>query len=383
MINNLNKLSLYLKIFYFILFIFFFSSCDYFNDENQLEKNPSIKEKSKQTSNKKKPDPNQKDSVQQKPRGLPVKAIKVSSSSLTDQVTAVGSLISDESVVIRPEIDGRITKIHFQEGQNIKKNSTLISLDNSEYLAQLDAVKAELKTESKRLERSLDLLKDGFISKEALDIQRGKIDILKARVMEAESRLTKTKITAPFSGIIGLRKISKGAYVRAGHDIAILENLYQMKVDFKIPEIYSLSLKKNQDVFIEVDALPGKKISGKIYAFEPALDEVTRSILIRAKVPNDGYKLKSGMFARVTLILNKRDNVITIPEEALWPQGVDNFVYKVIDNKVVLTKVSLGKRVPNKIEITQGLSLGDTVVTEGQIKLRNGAPVMILPSNTN
>ena len=372
-----------MKIFFFTLLFFFFSSCDYFIDENQLEKNSSIKEKSTQISNKKKPDPNQKDSVQQKPRGLPVKAIKVSSSSLTDEVTAVGSLISDESVVIRPEIDGRITKIHFQEGQNIKKNSTLISLDNSEYLAQLDAIKAELKTESKRLERSLDLLKDGFISKEALDIQRGKIDILKARVMEAESRLSKTKITAPFSGIIGLRKISKGAYVRAGHDIAILENIYQMKVDFKIPEIYSLSLKKNQDVFIEVDALPGKKISGKIYAFEPALDEVTRSILIRAKVPNDGYKLKSGMFARVTLILNKRDNVITIPEEALWPQGVDNFVYKVIDNKVVLTKVSLGKRVPNKIEITQGLLLGDTVVTEGQIKLRNGAPVMILPSNTN
>lgn len=372
-----------MKIFFLTLFIFFFSSCDYFNVENQLEKNSSIKEKSKQNTNKKKADPKKKDSVQQKPRGLPVKAIKVSFSSLTDEVTAVGSLISDESVVIRPEIDGRITKIHFQEGQNIKKNSTLISLDNSEYLAQLDAVKAELKTESKRLERSLDLLKDGFISKEALDIQRGKIDILKARVMEAESRLSKTKIIAPFSGIIGLRKISKGAYVRAGHDIAILENLYQMKVDFKIPEIYSLSLKKNQDVFIEVDALPGDKISGKIYAFEPALDEVTRSILIRAKVPNDGYKLKSGMFARVTLMLNKRDNVITIPEEALWPQGVDNFVYKVIDNKVVLTKVSLGKRVPNKIEITQGLSLGDTVVTEGQIKLRNGAPVMILPSNTN
>ncbi len=372
-----------MKIFFFTLFIFFFSSCDYFNDENQLEKNSSIKEKSKQTTNKKKTDPKKKDSVQQKPRGLPVKAIKVSFSSLNDEITAVGSLISDESVVIRPEIDGRITKIHFQEGQNIKKNSTLISLDNSEYLAQLDAIKAELKTESKRLERSLDLLKDGFISKEALDIQRGKIDILKARVMEAESRLSKTKITAPFSGIIGLRKISKGAYVRAGHDIAILENLYQMKVDFKIPEIYSLSLKKNQDVFIEVDALPGDKISGKIYAFEPALDEVTRSILIRAKVPNDGYKLKSGMFARVTLILNKRDSVITIPEEALWPQGVDNFVYKVIDNKVVLTKVSLGKRVPNKIEITQGLSLGDTVVTEGQIKLRNGVPVIILPSNTN
>ena len=372
-----------MKIFFFIFFIFFFSSCDYFNDETQVEKNSSVEEKSKQTSNKKKADSKKKDGVQQKPRGLPVKAIQVSSSSLTDEVTAVGSLISDESVVIRPEIDGRITKIHFVEGQNIKKKSILISLDNSEYLARLDAVKAELRTESKRLERSLDLLKDGFISKEALDIQRGKIDILKARVMEAESRLSKTKITAPFSGIIGLRKISKGAYVRAGHDIAILENLYQMKVDFKIPEIYSLSLKKNQDVFIEVDALPGEKINGKIYAFEPALDEVTRSILIRAKVPNDGYKLKSGMFARVTLILNKRENVITIPEEALWPQGVDNFVYKVIDNKVILTKVSLGKRVPNKIEITQGLSLGDTVVTEGQIKLRNGAPVMILPSNTN
>jgi membrane fusion protein (multidrug efflux system) len=364
------------KIIFFTLFIFFFSSCDYFNDQNEVEK-------PKQNLNKKQADSKKKDGVKQQPTGLPVKAIKVSHSSLTDEVTAVGSLISDESVVIRPEIDGRITKIHFVEGQNIKKNTILISLDNSEYLAQLDAVKAELKTESKRLERSLGLLKDGFISKDAFDIQRGKIDILKARVMEAESRLYKTKITAPFSGIIGLRNISKGAYVRAGHDIAILENLFQMKVDFKIPEIYSLSLKKNQDVFIEVDALPGEKISGKIYAFEPALDEVTRSILIRAKVPNDGYKLKSGMFARVTLILNKRDNVITIPEEALWPQGVDNFVYKVIDNKVILTKVSLGKRVPNKIEITQGLSLGDTVVTEGQIKLRNGTPVMVLPSNTN
>ena len=127
--------------------------------------------------------------------------------------------------------------------------------------------------------------------------------------------------------------------------------------------------------------MPGKKISGKIYAFEPALDEVTRSILIRAKVPNDGYKLKSGCL-RVALILNKRENVITIPEEALWPQGVDNFVYKVIDNKVFLQKFLLEREYLIELKLL-GLSLGDTVVTEGQIKLRNGAPVMILPSNTN
>ena len=313
-----------------------------------------------------------------KPMGLPVKAVEVKVGPVVDEVTAVGSLLADESVIIRPEIDGRIVGLHFEEGQEVKRGQRLVTIDASEYTAQLAAVKAELNTEKQRYTRAQELYEQKFITKEALDVQAGAVDRLAARVQEVQVRVDKTVIRAPFSGVVGLREVSPGAYVKAGADIVILENLSSIKVDFRIPEVYLSKIGRNQPVALRVDAFPGEEFQGRVYAVQPAVEEQTRTALMRARVTNKGFKLKPGMFVRVALTMSTRKDAITVPEEALWPQGKDNFVFKVVDGKAMLTKVELGNRRPGEVEINQGLAPGDMVVTEGQIKLRDGAPVMVM-----
>ena len=313
-----------------------------------------------------------------KPMGLPVKAAQVTVGAVVDEVTAVGTLLADESVVIRPEIDGRIASLHFHEGQAVNKGQRLVTLDSSEYEAQLAGIKAELKTERQRYVRGQELYQQKFISKEALDALAGTVDQLEAKVEEAQARVDKTVIRAPFSGTVGLREVSPGAYVKAGDDIVILENLSNIKVDFRVPEVYLSKIKREQPVALRVDAYPGEQFKGVVYAVQPAVDKQTRTLLMRARVSNQGAKLKPGMFVRVALTTSTRPKAISVPEEALWPQGKDNYVFVVVDNKVKLTKVELGNRRPGEVEIVEGLSPGDVVVTEGQIKLRDGAPVMVM-----
>jgi len=313
-----------------------------------------------------------------KPMGLPVKAVPVKVGKVSDEVTAVGTLLAEESVIIRPEIDGRIVGLHFQEGQAVTAGTRLVSIDGSEFEAQAAAVRADLKTEEQRLARTGELHQQNFISKDALDVQLGTVDRLKARLAEAESRVAKTVIRAPFSGTVGLRMISPGAYVKAGADVVRLESIGTIKADFRIPELYMSKVRPNQEVVIRLDAYQGEDFRGRVYAVEPVVDERTRTVLMRARVPNKSNKLKPGMFVRVAVTMATRPDAIVVPEQALWPQGQDNFVFRVVDGKAVLTKVVIGNRQPGEVEITQGLGPGDTVVTEGQIKLRDGAPVMVM-----
>lgn len=313
-----------------------------------------------------------------KPMGLPVKAVPVKVGKVSDEVTAVGTLLAEESVIIRPEIDGRIVGLHFQEGQAVAAGTRLVSLDGTEYEAQAAAVRADLKTEEQRLVRTKELHQQNFISKDALDVQLGAVDRLKARLAEAESRTAKTVIRAPFSGTVGLRMVSPGAYVKAGADVVRLESIGTIKADFRIPELYMSKVRPNQEVVIRLDAYQGEDFRGRVYAVEPVVDEKTRTVLMRARVPNRSNKLKPGMFVRVAVTMATRPDAIVVPEQALWPQGQDNFVFRVVEGKAALTKVLIGNRQPGEVEITHGLGPGDTVVTEGQIKLRDGAPVMVM-----
>jgi membrane fusion protein (multidrug efflux system) len=315
-----------------------------------------------------------------KPMGLPVKAEPVKIATVQTDVSAVGTLIAADSVVIRPEIAGRVVGLPFQEGQLVQKGTKLVSLDPSEYRAQLAATTADAKTETQRYERAKELLEKNFISKEALDVAKGNMDRAVAKQQQDEVLLSKTTISAPFTGILGLRQISPGAYVKAGDDIVRLENLSFVKLDFRVPEMYLSQIKPGQEVTILVDAYPKDAFRGKIYALEPAVDEKTRTILVRAQIPNPQAKLRPGMFARVNVLLSTRPNAIVIPEQAIWPQGRDTFVFRVVDGKAALTKVELGVRRPGEVEVLKGLAANDVVVTDGQIKLKDGAPVMVLPA---
>lgn len=309
---------------------------------------------------------------------LPVKAGVVETGKVAEELSAVGTLLANESVMIRPERDGRIAAIHFNEGELVRKGAKLVSLDSSEIEAQLAAVEAEVSLNRNRLRRAEELQAKNFISAQALDEARENLNQSLARQAEIRARLEKTVITAPFEGVAGLRQVSPGAYVRAGQDIARLEGIGTLKLDFRVPEVFLGRLKRGQEVQVRVDAFPEEVFRGEIYAIEPAVDEQTRTVLLRARVPNPGVRLKPGMFARVTLVLGVRENALLIPEQAVVPRGRDNFVFRIVDGKAVLTRIELGLRRTGDVEVTAGLSRGDTIVLDGQLKLQDGAAVNVM-----
>lgn len=312
------------------------------------------------------------------PEGVPVKVAAVKTGTISEELSAVGTLLANESVMIRPERDGRIAGIHFAEGQVVKKGAKLVSLDASEIEAQLAAVTAELNLNRGRMKRAEELHAKKFISGQALDDARESLNQTVARHAEIKARLEKSGIVAPFEGVAGLRQVSPGAYVKAGQDIARLEGIGTLKLDFRVPEIYLGKIRPGQEAVAGVDAFPGETFRGRIYAIEPAVDEQTRTVLLRAHVPNPGVRLKPGMFARVTLVLDTRENALLVPEQALVPLGKERYVYRLADGKAILTKIELGLRRPGEVEITKGLAANDTIIIDGQLRLQDGAAVTVL-----
>lgn len=308
-------------------------------------------------------------------RALPVKTAQVRADTVIEAVTAVGTLLASESVVIRPEIDGRIAAIHFQEGQLVRKGDRLVSLDASEVDAQLASAVAAANLNRSRLARSEELHAKKFISAQALDEARENLNQTDARVAEIKAKLAKSTIRAPFEGVTGLRQVSPGAYVKAGQDVARLEGIGVLKLDFRVPELYLSKIRVGQPLQVTVDAYPGENFSGTIYAIEPAVDEATRTVLLRARLPNPGVRLKPGMFARVNLELEKRENALVVPEQAIVPRGGGRFVFRIVDGKAVSTKVELGVRRPGEVEIVSGLAAGQSIVADGQLKLQDGTAV--------
>jgi membrane fusion protein (multidrug efflux system) len=202
--------------------------------------------------------------------------------------------------------------------------------------------------------------------------------VAQAALQLAEAKLAKTDIRAPFAGIIGLRSVSVGDYVKEGADLVNLESIDPLKVDFRVPETYLRQVQPGQLLTITLDAVPGKTYDGKVIAVNPLVDAAGRSIVIRAQVPNKDQGLRPGMFARVRLITREQADAMVVPEQALVPQGTEQYVFKVMDGKVARVKVETGQRRDSKVEVLAGLSPGDTVVTAGQLKIRDGMPVSVV-----
>ena len=315
---------------------------------------------------------------------MPVKAAAAKIAAAIDEAGAVGTLRADEAVTIRPEIAGRVVEIRFNEGQQIARGALLVKLDQAELAAVVSSSRAQLKLEEQKLDRSDDLRQKGFISAQGLDDQRTAVARAKARLAEDEAKLAKTEMRAAFPGVAGLRQVSEGQYVAAGTDIARLEKIDQLKLDFRIPEAYIGKLKAGQPVTVLVDAYPGKPFSGNVYAIEPGVDDQTRTVQMRARVANPELRLRPGMFARVQVQLGVRDKAVWIPEAAIVPRGQDNYVYRVTgasaDNggKVEVVKVQTGVRKVGEVEIVKGLAGGDLVVTEGTQRLGPGSSVKLV-----
>ncbi len=311
-----------------------------------------------------------------------VEVAKAQIMSMAEEVTATGNLRARESVVLRPEIAGRITKLGFGDGTPVKKGTVLVALDTALPQAELEQVRAELGLAKSNFQRTQDLAQKNFVSERARDEAAANLKVVEARLQLAQARLARSQIIAPFNGVMGLRNVSVGDYVREGADIALMEDNAKMKVDLRLPERLLGRVKVGQKIELKFDAFPNQAFPAQIEAIDVTVDSNGRSVIARSSVVNQRSVLRTGMFARGSVILDSRPQAIVVPEESIVPIANDVFVYKVLDNKAQRTKIKLGLRKDGKVEVTEGLVDGDVVVVAGQIKLRGeGGEVRIVDPN--
>jgi membrane fusion protein, multidrug efflux system len=309
------------------------------------------------------------------PSGSPVELGKPEKLDWPTSVTAVGSLRSDESVIVRSEQSGRIVALNFKEGQPVKKGQLLVQLDDSVTRAELGQANANLKLAKAKFDRAAELKERNFISGQAKDEAENALKVAEASVKLIEARLGRFNIEAPFSGTIGLRTASLGDYIKDGQDIVNLEKTDPIKVDFKVPELFQSKVRVGQSLAVTLDAIPGKEFKGIVFAVNPQLDAAGRAVVMRAQMANSNGALKPGMFARVRLTLSESGEAVVVPEQAVFMQGEDQVMYRVVDGRAQRTKVEVGQRRDGKAEILQGISASDTIVLAGWQRLRDGAPV--------
>ena len=306
-------------------------------------------------------------------QGLPAEVITASKQSVPTYIEAVGSLKANESLILRPEITGRIDKIAFTEGNLVKKDTALVHFDASMYRAQVNESKARVALSEAEYQRVNKLFKNGAISETHRDSALAQMQINEAQLEQAQVTLQKMTLRAPFTGIVGLRQFSPGDYVMAGTDMLEIVDIDSMKLDFRIPEIYLPQVAQGQTLSINLSAFPSEAFEGKVIAISPQISEQGRSILVRAILPNKDKKLRPGLFAKVQLLV-KQEDLIVVPEEALIPQGNGYLVYLYKDDKVTPAPVQLGQRMKGTIAIS-GIEEGDVVITAGQLKLQPGSPI--------
>ncbi|HLT26504.1 MAG TPA: efflux RND transporter periplasmic adaptor subunit [Zeimonas sp.] len=314
------------------------------------------------------------------PRGaIGVEAALAEQVSLAETVAAVGTLRAAESVVVKPEVAGRIQAIHFEGGATVRKGDLLVSLDAAIAAAEVQQTRAELELARANYQRSVDLAKQKFLSERARDEAAANLRVLEAKLELAQARLSKTSIRAPFAGVLGLRNVSPGDYVREGDDLVTLEDVSQMKVDLRLPERYLGQLRSGQRLDVEFDAYPGRTFPATLEAIDVQVDADGRSVVARGRMPNPEGLLRSGMFAKIALTLAQREHAVMVPEEAVFAVGEEQYVFRVEQGRAERVRVRTGLRRDGRVEIVEGVRSGEQVVTAGQLKLRpDGGEVRVV-----
>ena len=307
--------------------------------------------------------------------GMPVEAALAQAGVLRTKIQAVGTLVAQEGIILRPEISGRVVEIAFTEGQKVEKGQLLVKLEDSVYQAQYDQAVAQQALSERTYNRAVALLGRGAGTEQARDEASASLRSANAALSLAKANLDKTHIVAPFAGTIGIRKISVGDYLSPGQDIVSLQALNPMKLDFSVPETALASVTQGQKVELSLGAYPGQTFTGSVSAIDPQVDPATRSILIRALVPNDESKLTSGLFANVSLTTAEKPDTIFVPATAIWPVGNDSYVFRIAEGKASMTQVQILQRESEQVALAAGpVAAGDQVVTAGQTKLLMGPP---------
>ncbi|HET8745463.1 MAG TPA: efflux RND transporter periplasmic adaptor subunit, partial [Ramlibacter sp.] len=314
-----------------------------------------------------------------------VEVAQVETQRITDDASAVGSLRSRQSVILRPEVSGRVTRINFRDADRVRRGQLLVQLDDQLPLAQVKQAEAELSIARANHKRNQELVEEKFIAQRAVDESAANLQVAEAKLALAQATLARLKIVAPFDGVAGIRNISVGDYLKDGADIVNIEDLDAMYVDFRLPERYQAKVRPGQLALVDFDALPGRRFSALIQAVDPLLDANGRSVGVRGCIDNRRMELRPGMFARVTPVFGVRDDARVVPEEAIVPQGGRQYVYRLAPGPDAETRIAhrvevkVGLRQPGKVEITEGLNPGDMVVTAGHQRIKeDGMAVHVL-----
>lgn len=289
---------------------------------------------------------------------------------------ASGSLLANEEIEIHPEITGRVTSIAFKEGTHVRRGQLLVQLYDAEIRAQIQKLKAQRQLQVKLQDRQKELLNIGGISRQDYEATQTQVKSIDADIAFSEAQLTTTRIVAPFDGTIGIRNISVGAVVSPTTVIATLQQISQLKMDFSVPDKYRNLLHPGKEVFFSVNNVQDN-LSGKINAVDPGADVMTRTVKVRAVVPNPSGKLVAGAFAEVTIPFESDYSAIMVPSNAIIPTTKDKKVAVLSNGKAQLQTVELGTRTSDKVEVVKGLAAGDTIIVTGIMQVKPGMDVTI------
>jgi len=312
------------------------------------------------------------------PQPVPVQVAAAQREPFVDSITAVGTGRAREAVTITATVTEKVVAVRFEEGARVEAGAVLIELTHDEEEARLRETQARLDEARHQQTRIEELVSRGNASDARRDEVRAETASLAAQIEAIQAQIKDRIIRAPFSGIIGLRQISPGALVEPGTAVATLDDLSLIKVDFSVPETFLAGLASGQEISAHAAPYPDETFSGKVTLVGTRIDPVTRAVQLRAEIPNSDHRLKPGMLLTVEVV-KSRAPALTIPEQALVPLGDRQFVFVVGDeNRVSRTEVRIGRRQPGKVEIIDGLSEGDRVVTEGTIRIRDGSAVRVV-----
>ena len=318
-----------------------------------------------------------KDTFQQKGGGGPtiVDVIITKSEKVSDKVEVNGTIVANEFAELRPEVSGLLTYLNVPEGQTVSKGTVIARINNADLQAQLNRTKVQLELAETTQKRLQQLVAVNGINQADYDLAVNQVNTLKADMVYTQALIDKTIIRAPFTGVIGLRKVSEGSFVTSTSIISTMQQLANLRIDFTIPESYQQYVKKGANVEVLLDQNGGKRQTARILALEPQVNQTTRNITVRA-VLNSGTT-SPGSFAKVYLNASTNKNSILIPTNCIIPEAMGKKAVTVKGGKAVFVTIETGDRREDVVEVTSGLNVGDTVVVSGVLFARPDAPVKV------
>jgi membrane fusion protein, multidrug efflux system len=317
------------------------------------------------------------------PAATPVVAAGARVQPLSERVEALGTLQANESVAITSKVTETISVVHFDDNQRVRAGDPLVEMTSAEEHALLEEASVRAREAERQYNRVKSLVAQRSASESLLDERKRDLDTARALLVAIESRVADRFIKAPFDGVLGLRNVSQGALVTPGDLITTLDDDRLMKLDFSVPSVHLASLQPGLGIEATSSAFGERVFKGVVRGVDSRIDPVTRSVRVRAILPNPEFRLKPGLLMRVVLLLDPRE-ALTVPEAAILHRGQEHFVMRVLEGdaglKAERIQIRIGTRIPGWVEVRDGLEPDERVVTEGQEKIRPDQPIRLVSS---